>query len=86
MTSSDDRWNLKGSDPEAIEAFRETKQEYQARAEGRVTNDDALLMLIEGVDVEPAVDYDRVREIVREVVREENRELLKTVTNGGGPY
>ena len=66
---TDDRWNLKGSNPEAIEAFREMKQEYEARSEGRVTNDDALLMLVEGVDVEAAVDYDRIRELVRDEVQ-----------------
>ena len=66
---TDDRWNLKGSNPEAIEAFREIKQEYDARSEGRVTNDDALLMLVEGVDVEAAVDYDRIRELVRDEVQ-----------------
>lgn len=68
---TDDRWNLKGSDEETIEAFRECKRELEARSDGRVTNDDALRMLIDGVDVEPAVDYDHIREIIREEVRSE---------------
>ena len=61
-----DRWNLKGRDHEVIERFREIKREYDDQRDERVTNDRALELLMDGVDVESGVDYEKIREIVQE--------------------
>ena len=57
---TDDRWNLKGSDEEVIERFRETKREYDEQREERVTNDRALELLMDGVPIERDSDTEAI--------------------------
>ena len=62
ITVTDDRWNLKGSDPDVIERFREVKREYGEQRDERVTNDRALELLMDGVPVERDSDTEAILE------------------------
>lgn len=59
---TDDRWNLKGSDPDVIERFREMKREYGEQRDERVTNDRALELLMDGVPIKRDSDTDAILE------------------------
>ena len=59
---TDDRWNLKGSDEEIIERFRETKREYDEERDERVTNDRALELLMDGAPIERDADTKEILE------------------------
>ena len=59
---TDDRWNLKGSDPGVIERFREVKLEYGEQRDERVTNDRALELLMDGVPIERDSDTEAILE------------------------
>lgn len=59
---TDDRWNLKGSDPTVIERFRATKADYDEQLDEPVTNDRALELLMDGVPVERSPQLDELHE------------------------
>lgn len=66
-----DRWAVKGTDPTVKEQFDRIHANYDQRHDEDITQQRALELLMDGVDVEPAVDYG----FIREVIREENNTL-----------
>lgn len=79
---TDDRWNLKGSDPEVIERFREMKREYGEQRDERVTNDRALELLMDGVPVERDADTDAILEKLGGLDEAIAKSLAEQLRNG----